>query len=233
MSDDRDDFLGRWSRRKRAIKERSEPAAPEERATAAAPPTAGDAATDETGGGDTRDTGPATPTDLPDPETLDETADFSVFLREGVPEALRRQALRRLWRLNPVFANLDGLNDYDEDYTNAATVLEGLKTAYRAGRGFVNDAAESDAAAPASETPRASADDSAPAVDADSGRSDALAPPAEPHAPVAPVTERADEPGDATGETPPRAAAGSSRDSTRPASAPRRRARLRRWGDTS
>lgn len=232
MSDDRDDFLGRWSRRKRAIKERSGPAAPEERATAAAPPATGDAATDETGGGDTRDTGPAAPTDLPDPETLDETADFSVFLREGVPEALRRQALRRLWRLNPVFANLDGLNDYDEDYTNAATVLEGLKTAYRAGRGFVNEAAESDAAA-APETPDAPRDSSAPAADADSGRSDALAQPAEPNAPAAPVTERADEPGAAAGGTPPRAAAGSIRDSTRPASASRRRARQRRWGETS
>lgn len=233
MSDDRDDFLGRWSRRKRAVKQRSGPAAPEARATAAAPPATGDAAADETGGGDTRATGPAAPTDLPDPETLDETADFSVFLREGVPEALRRQALRRLWRLNPVFANLDGLNDYDEDYTNAATVIEGLKTAYQAGRGFVNDAAESDAAAAAPETPRAPRDGSAPAVDADSGRIDGLAQPAEPNAPAAPVMEPADGPGDAAGEALPQAAAGSIRESTRLAPASRRRARLRRWGDTS
>src|SRR3546814_8004411 len=48
-------------------------------------------------------------------------------------------ALQRLWRLDPVFANLDGLLEYGEDYTDAATVVENLKTAYRVGRGFMTD----------------------------------------------------------------------------------------------
>src|SRR3546814_11426370 len=48
-------------------------------------------------------------------------------------------ALQRLWRLDPVFANLDGLLEYGEDYTDAATVAENLKTAYRVGRGFMTD----------------------------------------------------------------------------------------------
>jgi len=72
---------------------------------------------------------------LPDIDSLDESADFTVFLKEGVPEELRKRALRKLWRLNPVFANLDGLNDYDEDFT--ATALEGVKTLYQVGKGMV------------------------------------------------------------------------------------------------
>ena len=64
---------------------------------------------------------PIRPEDLPDIESLDEHSDFTVFLKKGVPEALRRQALQRLWRSNPVFANLDGLAEYDEDYSDAAT----------------------------------------------------------------------------------------------------------------
>ena len=70
-------------------------------------------------------------------DTLTEEADFTVFMNEAVPEALRRRALRRLWRLNPLYANLDGLNDYDQDYTDAATVVAGLKTLYKVGRGIV------------------------------------------------------------------------------------------------
>lgn len=73
---------------------------------------------------------------LPDIETLEETSDFTVFLKEGVPEALRRQALRKLWRLNPVFANLDGLNDYDEDFTIVTTLAENIKTLYQVGKGM-------------------------------------------------------------------------------------------------
>ncbi len=55
--------------------------------------------------------------DLPSPETLDAGSDFSQFMRDDVPEILKRAALRRLWASDPVLANLDGLNDYDEDFT--------------------------------------------------------------------------------------------------------------------
>jgi len=65
-----------------------------------------------------------------DVETLDYDSDFTVFMHEKVPEALRRKALRTLWQSNPILANVDGLNDYDEDFTDSATVVEGLKAAY-------------------------------------------------------------------------------------------------------
>jgi hypothetical protein len=45
-------------------------------------------------------------------------------MREGVPEALRNRALRKLWLSDPVLANLDGLNDYDEDFV--AELKEGV-----------------------------------------------------------------------------------------------------------
>ena len=52
--------------------------------------------------------------DLPDPDTLVSGADAVRFMARAVPEHLRRRALRRLWRTNPVLANLDGLVDLEE-----------------------------------------------------------------------------------------------------------------------
>ncbi|MDU8912437.1 DUF3306 domain-containing protein [Aestuariicoccus sp. MJ-SS9] len=75
--------------------------------------------------------------DLPDPDALKLGDDISGFMNKAVPERLRRRALRRLWRLNPVLANLDGLNDYDDDFTAAATDAPGVKTAYRVGKGLL------------------------------------------------------------------------------------------------
>ena len=73
---------------------------------------------------------------LPDPDGLEPGDDFRGFLNTLVPERLRRRALRRLWRINPVLANLDGLVDYAEDFTDAATVLEAMTSTYEVGRGM-------------------------------------------------------------------------------------------------
>ncbi|NOD91217.1 DUF3306 domain-containing protein [Ruegeria sp. HKCCD4884] len=75
--------------------------------------------------------------DLPDPDTLQPGDDVSGFMAKAVPDRLRRRALRRLWRLNPVLANVDGLVDYGEDYTDAACVIENLQTAYQVGKGML------------------------------------------------------------------------------------------------
>ncbi|MDP4032471.1 MAG: DUF3306 domain-containing protein [Pseudorhodobacter sp.] len=74
---------------------------------------------------------------LQDPDTMQMGDDFAAFMRSAVPDRLRQRALRRLWRSNPVLANLDGLLDYGEDYTDAATVLPGMTTAYQVGRGML------------------------------------------------------------------------------------------------
>lgn len=75
--------------------------------------------------------------DLPDPENLKMGDDVSRFMAETVPDRLRTKALRRLWRLNPVLANVDGLVDYGEDFTDAACVVENLQTAYKVGKGML------------------------------------------------------------------------------------------------
>lgn len=74
--------------------------------------------------------------DLPDPDSLQPGDDFSGFMAKAVPEHLRRRALRKLWRSNPVLACLDDLVDYADDYTDAATVVKDLQTSYIVGKGL-------------------------------------------------------------------------------------------------
>jgi hypothetical protein len=75
---------------------------------------------------------------LPPIDTLDFQSDYTVFLAKNVPEALHRAALRKLWASDPVFAILDGLNDYDEDYHLVDTTITAAQTAYQAGRGYID-----------------------------------------------------------------------------------------------
>ena len=75
--------------------------------------------------------------DLPIPEEVTTGEEARAFLQQAVPERLRRRALRQLWKVNPVLANLDGLVDYGEDFTDAATVVENLSTAYQVGKGML------------------------------------------------------------------------------------------------
>lgn len=90
---------------------------------------------------------------LPDPDTLCADDNISAFMDQLVPDRLRRRALRRFWRLNPVLANVDGLVDYGEDYTDSATVIENLQTAYQVGKGMLSHieamAAEAEGETPA------------------------------------------------------------------------------------
>jgi len=77
---------------------------------------------------------------LPDPETIELGTDITGFMRKEIPEFLRRKALRGLWKSNPVLAVLDGLNDYDEDYTLASTAGQAVTSLYRVGEGLVDKA---------------------------------------------------------------------------------------------
>ncbi len=79
---------------------------------------------------------------LPDPDTLKPGDNFAAFMAKAVPARLRNRALRKLWVSDPVLANLDMLLDYGEDFTDAATVIENLQTAYQVGKGFVDKVAE-------------------------------------------------------------------------------------------
>ena len=80
--------------------------------------------------------------DLPNPDEMEMGDDFSAFMSKAVPDRLRRRALRRLWLANPALANLDGLLDYGEDFTDSATVIENLQTAYQVGKGMTEHVLE-------------------------------------------------------------------------------------------
>ncbi|EDZ44381.1 MAG: DUF3306 domain-containing protein [Planktotalea sp.] len=80
--------------------------------------------------------------DLPNPDTMVQGDDFSVFMAKAVPDQLRRRALRTLWRSNPVLANVDMLVDYGEDFTDAALAVENIQTAYQVGKGMLKHVEE-------------------------------------------------------------------------------------------
>lgn len=57
--------------------------------------------------------------DMPPVDSLTPDSDYTGFLSPGVSEDLRRLALRKLFH-GPEFNVIDGLDDYDGDYTNFA-----------------------------------------------------------------------------------------------------------------
>lgn len=59
---------------------------------------------------------PVAPLDLPDPAKLTLESDFTAFLKEEVGEAVRRQALKKLFN-DPHFNVMDGLDIYIDDYS--------------------------------------------------------------------------------------------------------------------
>jgi hypothetical protein len=131
MTTDEKDFLSRWARRKQAAREglaepeAEQPPAPAEKA--ASEPPAEDAPIDESAYADF------------DFDALDYNSDYTQFMEKDVPEMVRRRALRALWRSDPILANVDGLNDYDEDFTDAALVVENLASAYKPGKGYASE----------------------------------------------------------------------------------------------
>ena len=80
--------------------------------------------------------------DLPDPDSLQAGDDFAAFMAKAVPDRIRRRALRKLWRTNPVLANIDQLVDYGEDFTDGANVVENLQTTYQVGKGMLKHVEE-------------------------------------------------------------------------------------------
>lgn len=95
---DPEGFLARWSRRKReAALEPDEPLA-EETGAAAQP--------EET----------EEPEPLPPIDSLGADSDYTRFLAAGVPEEVKRLALRRAWVSDPKIAEFRGFGEYDWDF---------------------------------------------------------------------------------------------------------------------
>ncbi|MGH6926696.1 MAG: DUF3306 domain-containing protein [Dongiaceae bacterium] len=137
MAQDEEGLLKRWSRRKLEQRDREHQAdspAPGEESGSTAVTSAG-----ETPSADTTPAAADAAPDLPPIESLTRDSDFTIFMRDGVPDDLRNQALRKLWRSDPVFANLDGMLEYGEDYSQLfkSGVGATLKTLYRVGQGYL------------------------------------------------------------------------------------------------
>jgi hypothetical protein len=120
-----EDFLSRWSRRKREARRAGE-AEPDPtrnppgladgvQATAAeSPPPPQSEAAEITA---------EEIAQLPRPEDLTAESDLAAFLRKGVPEALRNAALRRMWSLDPAIRDYVGhARDYAYDWNTPGGV---------------------------------------------------------------------------------------------------------------
>jgi hypothetical protein len=146
VSDDFGARLNRWSQRKAAARSGApladtaeEPRRDEQAELPVAEPLVSAAPDDAPAAADSL---PAEEPPLPPIEELTAESDYTVFLGRNVPEELKRAALRKLWRSDPVFANLDGLNDYDDDYSLVETLAGSVQTAYQSGKGYVEKAEE-------------------------------------------------------------------------------------------
>lgn len=112
---DNDGFLARWSRRKLHTPEPSE-AADQRDTSVPAPP--------EPGPGEPEQTLSAEElARLPRVEDLTAETDLGQFLRQGVPEFLKRAALRRIWSLDPAIRDFPGdARDYAYDWNLPGSV---------------------------------------------------------------------------------------------------------------
>lgn len=135
----KDDPFSRWAKRKEAVaRQEAEAEAPK--------PDAEDLAAN------------ARAAEAVDLETLGPDSDLSVFLRRGVPELLKRQALQAVWRSDPVFANLDGMVDYGEDFGRPDLTMKLFKSAWQAGRGYARKAPDPEPLPDAPQEPAAIAE---------------------------------------------------------------------------
>ncbi|WP_404326786.1 DUF3306 domain-containing protein [Cobetia sp. UIB-001] len=68
--------------------------------------------------------------ELPDPDTLTPDADISAFMQSGVDPALRQRALRRIF-MGGEHSVRDGLDDYDQDFSQMRPLAEGVADTLR------------------------------------------------------------------------------------------------------
>lgn len=132
--------FARWSRLKRAViadkPAKSEPPAAQ---TAARTPVL-PAPTPEADEAERRKKIEDATKDLPPVESLGKDSDYSLFMREGVPEETRTAALRKLWRSDPTFTEPFPFEMHMEDYNKTFVPINAAAdTLFRAGLGYVFD----------------------------------------------------------------------------------------------
>ena len=115
-----DSLIHRWSRQKIQSEQDDAPALKDEWGTQVEPTPSASEHRINSRPDDGAEEKPDT-IELPPIESLDEDSDYSVFMSPEVEEGLRKIALRKLFK-SPIFNVVDGLNDYDEDFTNFAAL---------------------------------------------------------------------------------------------------------------
>jgi Protein of unknown function (DUF3306) len=108
MSDE--EFLARWSRRKREAKVAADAPAPAQTAETpnpASPVTAEDPANAE-----------VDLSSLPPIDSITAATDVTAFLRQGIPRDLSRAALRRAWAADPAIRDFVGLAENAWDFND-------------------------------------------------------------------------------------------------------------------
>src|SRR6266851_10054553 len=108
MSDE--EFLARWSRRKREAKVAADAPAPAQTAETpnpASPVTAEDPANAE-----------VDLSSLPPIDSITAATDVTAFLRQGIPQDLSRAALRRAWAADPAIRDFVGLAENAWDFND-------------------------------------------------------------------------------------------------------------------
>jgi hypothetical protein len=119
-----EDFLARWSRRKRAAEDAKQAEPPDH----AAPPDA-EAMDVAPGQGEQDQKQPDVeafdPASLPPVESITAATDVTAFLRKGVPPELTRAALRRAWVSDPAIRDFIGLAENSWDF-NDPTAIPGF-----------------------------------------------------------------------------------------------------------
>jgi len=122
MNGERGNIFARWSRRKQLVQERGRlaPQRPEQPDDGAAAEEAGQAPEEVAAGPEAP---PAPP--LPSLEDITAGSDLSAFLQEGVPDALKRAALRKSWSLDQAIRDYIGPSENAWDF-NAPGAIPGF-----------------------------------------------------------------------------------------------------------
>jgi hypothetical protein len=126
---DPENFIARWSRRKRAA-ERVDEKTPSDKTSAGKTlderkPSTPSEASDERAAARNDAPPPELPFDLaklPPLESITAESDIRAFLAPGVPAELTRAALRRAWSADPKIREFVGLADYDWDFNAPGTI---------------------------------------------------------------------------------------------------------------
>jgi hypothetical protein len=116
---DQENFLTRWSRRKRDVADAAEPpAAPEVGKPAAQGEQADQSAAARAPEANAPPAAEFDLTKLPSLDSIAANSDIRPFLQAGVPSALRHAALRRAWAADPAIRDFVGLAENAWDFTD-------------------------------------------------------------------------------------------------------------------